>query len=56
MHLQISLDRIDRNCQIDKTWTTKYNQQGLQQPLGDFTMPMCFADITQVETLENVQE
>ncbi|XP_075250893.1 uncharacterized protein LOC142343091 [Convolutriloba macropyga] len=55
MYHQISLDRIDRNYQSDKTSPTTYNQPGLHQPLGDFTMPMGFADIPQFETLNNVQ-
>ena len=55
MYHQISLDRIDRNYQTDKTSPTTYNQPGLHQPLGDFTMPMGFADIPQFETLNNVQ-
>ena len=55
MYHQISLDRIDRNCQTDKASPTTYNQPGLHQPLGDFTMPMGFAEILQFERLNNVQ-
>ena len=55
MYYQISLDRIDRNYQTDKTSTITCNQPGLHQPSADFTMPMGFADILQFETLNNVQ-
>ena len=55
MYHQINLDRIDRNYQTDKTSPTTCNQPGLHQPLGDFTMPMGFADIPQFEALNNVQ-
>ena len=55
MYHQINLDRIDRNYQTDKTSPTTYNQPGLHQPLGDFTMPMGFADIPQFDALNNVQ-
>ena len=55
MYHQISLDRIDRNYQTDKTSPTTYNQPGRHQPLADFPMPMGFADIPHLETLNSFQ-
>ena len=55
MYHQISLDRIDRHYQTDKTAPTTYNQPGLHQLLGDLTVPMGFTEIPQFETLNNVQ-
>ena len=55
MYHQISLVRIDRNYQTDKTSPTTYNQPRPHEPLVIFTMPMGFADIPQFETLINVE-
>ena len=55
MYHPISLGKIDQNHQIDKTSPTTYNQPRLHQTLGDFTMPMGYADIPQFETFNKLQ-
>ena len=54
-HLQnnISLERYGRNSNTERTSPDTYSN--LEQPLGDFEMPMGFDDMKEFEYLNNVQ-
>ena len=53
-HHGISLDRDDTNYHIDKTSPATYQQQNIQQPVGEFETPMGFEQMKAFETLNDL--
>ena len=55
LHNNINLERDGRNTNAERTSPETYSNPNLQQPLGDFEMPMGFDDMKEFESLNNVQ-
>ena len=53
LHNNISLERYGRDSNTEKTSLDTYSN--LDQPLGDFEMPMGFDDMKEFESLNNVE-